>query len=206
MVTQSFRSYAAQDRLTLALGFTRLIQSLMTAIGELMEQACASEATPRASEASADDEEIEVEAESDETLMVQTSLITAGGENEWYRLLQQLKAALEQQTLQALVENIRWLRRLLHHKCVDATSGGLLGTLGGQPGEGVALLTAAEGEACQVEAPRSMQYTRWSLEWWERLSPHLQQAAGSLAALGRPPLNCDPPPPLRLHPGEGATR
>ncbi|CAE7623402.1 unnamed protein product [Symbiodinium microadriaticum] len=203
VVTQSFLSYGAQDRLTLALGFTRLVQSLMTAIGRLMEQASCMDNTPRANAEQADDEEVEVEAESDETLMMQTSMdyeVTSfmqASDNEWYRLLQQLRASLEQQSKSALRENIMWLRRLIHYKCVDSTRGHLLGLLGGRAGELVALLAAAETAAGEVEAPRSMHYTKWCIEWWDKLSPHLQQARGSLAAMGRPPLNCDLPPVFR---------
>ena len=191
VVSQSFLSFGVRDRLTLALGFTHLIQSLLASIGRLIEESCAKEdvsagsgGTPANTTGDGDGED------TDETMSMQTT------DMEWYRLLHELRAAFEKQTKDAMLQNVRWLRRLLHHRCVDSTSGQLLGLLRGHEGEIVALLAGAEADAGDVESPDTKWCTTWCSEWFRRMMPFLPVARGSLAALGRNPLNQDPLPCL----------
>ncbi|CAE7844775.1 unnamed protein product [Symbiodinium microadriaticum] len=148
VVCQSFLSFRVRDRLTLAFGFTHLIQSLLASIGRLIEDACGRESTSSGSgDTPANTTRDGDDAESDETMSMQTA------DMEWYRLLHELRAAFEQQTKAAMLQNVRWLRRLLHHRCVDSTSGQLLGLLRGHEGEVVALLAGAEADAGDVDSP-----------------------------------------------------
>ena len=194
VVTQSFLSFNVPDRLTLSLGFTQLVQRLMSAVGTLIEQACRSEtagANPREGE-----ETVSVEVESDETYLMQRG----PPENDWLGLLHQLRMALEQQSKVALYQNIQWFKRLIHHRCVNSAAGQLLGLLQGRAGDLTALLAAAEQETVDVQDHRVPACSLWCREWWEKLKEHLEVAKGSLEALGRPPLNQEPLPVLHTRP------
>ena len=196
VVTQSFLSFNVPDRLTLSLGFTQLVQMLMSAVGALIEQACRTETAGNNNRGGDETVSVEVEVESDETHLMQRG----PPENDWLGLLHQLRVALEQQSKVALYQNIQWFKRLLHHRCVNSAAGQLLGLLQGRAGDLTALLAAAEMDAAEVQDHQIPACSLWCREWWEKLKEHLEVAKGSLEALGRPPLNQEPLPALHTRP------
>ena len=96
------------------------------------------------------------------------------------------------------MQNVRWLRRLLHQRCVDSTSGQLLGLVRGRAADLVALFAGVEVDAGAVDSPDTVWCTTWCSEWFRRMMPFLPIVKGSLAHLGRGPLNHDPIPVLHV--------
>ena len=195
-IVDSYLMRNLQDRLTLTLGFTRLLQSMMATIGSLLERAnretsssCSKDA-PRALEDEDDD--------SEDHLLMQTELTLRT--SPWHSLLHELREALEQQTKAALQRNVQWLQRRLHHRCVDSQRGQLLGLLRHDPGDLMALLACAAAELEDVDAGSTVACTTWCAEWWSRLEAFLPIHPGSLFADGQPVLRDDPMPVAFMKP------
>ena len=202
VIRDSFLMYPARDQLTLMLGFTSLVQSLMATVGSLLETACARVVEEQEAGRNAD-RDPEPEEESDDNLLMQTG-ITQPHAGDWHLLLDGLQRAFGEMNKVALACNIRWLQRRLHHRCVNMATGQLLGLLRGLPGDLVALLAAMGAEAEGVETCSAAACDAWCHEWWNRLLPFLPMCDGSLAWSGSPVPDSDPMPVLFMKPMPGS--
>ena len=202
VIRDSFLMYPARDQLTLMLGFTSLVQSLMATVGSLLETACARVVEEQEAGRNAD-RDPEPEEESDDNLLMQTG-ITQPHAGDWHLLLDGLQRAFGEMNKVALACNVRWLQRRLHHRCVNMATGQLLGLRRGLPGDLVALLAAMGAEAEGVETCSAAACDAWCHEWWNRLLPFLPMCDGSLAWSGSPVPDSDPMPVLFMKPMPGS--
>ena len=141
VVKDSFMMYDMRDRLTLTLGFTKLLQALMSTVGALLEEAI---------QDARDDRHKQRDDEGDEGSLMQMGLHEPQP-SDWADLLHQMQQAFGHQTKSALKANTKLLQRMVHHRCVDVTKGRLLGLLQGKAGDLVALLAAMEAETADVD-------------------------------------------------------
>ena len=190
-ILDNFMDLHKADQLTTAMALTSMIQQLMASVGGILQDAI--QMAPRRHRAGTEAEEIEVEVEADAE-PEESGLMQTGISSSWYRVLQDLREALEQMTKQARRDNVRWLRRRVHHRCTNTASGYFLGHAQGRVGELVALLAAAvddtHGE--EAEGENTLHCSTWVLKWWAILEPHLPISQGSLLASGHAVPNEDP--------------
>ena len=200
-IRETFMGYNGQDRLTMALAFTRVVQGLLSSVGHILETAARSGDVPPATAATtadaapatgrgADDrEQVEVEVEADddeESYYMQVAMTPV-----WLGTLEKLQQQLEEQPKWTRALNIRYLLSWLDHRHTNTRDGYWLGHSTGRAAELLALLAAFMEEG--VELPQGSELQEgWARDWGLRLAGFLPVQPGSRMAMGRGPL-AEPP-------------
>ena len=211
-IQETFLGYNGQDRLTMTLAFTRVVQGLLSAVGRVLEDAAARPAVSTVAGSGTGhatvtggggpelEEEIEVEPEPDENSYMQ---MPGGG--QWYAQLQKLQAQLEDQPKATRMRNVKYLVSWLDHRSTNTREGFWLGHCEGAASDLLALLAAYMDDKVEVVRGGELQ-EGWSRDWGLSLAGFLPVQPGSRLAMGLPPLQ-EPPimnflvpiPDARLH-------
>ena len=157
-IQETFMGFEGADRLTMALAFTRVVQNLLSSVGRLLEQVVTSSGTSVRDSNAAEEVEVEVDAEDDDSSLY----MQLGMREPWTQVLRKLQVALEGQPKGTRECNIRRLLSWLDHRVTNYQDGYFLGHVQGNSADLLALLVAYRDAQLEVPAHEDLR-SGWCL-------------------------------------------